>query len=486
MPRTCGELATGEAARGGATGTLWPMSGLFRRKKPLPADEAPELPASPRRGSGGDPSTAFFDGSQTSYITGDRERDSSRVRLLIDSLREVSGQHAPDDLLESMVDRAVQVVGAERGMLFTRGDDGLPSLRVGRAANATDLPKDSTWSKSEIEGVMETGKSVCKRADDGAKFDPSQSMINLNIRSVMCVPLKYQDVLEGAIYVDARASERPFQKSDLRFFEAFADMLSIIWTNRRVMEERMKSERMQRDLELVSEIQGNLFPGAELRSDWLSMCGRVIPATEAGGDYFDFFKTKNNRIAMAVGDVSGHGAGPALFMSGARAYLRAYSQALESPRRIMRRLNGHLSGDMGDDMFMSMFLCVVDPETRQFLYANAGHPKPILVHGGTRALEDYKRTGMALGVEAHADWEERGPYKLEPGDTVVMFTDGVLEMRRGDEQYGRERLGESILRHVDKSAVELLNGIIEDTINWAGLSGPAEDDVTVAVLRADA
>ena len=229
------------------------------------------MPASSRSRTASDASTALFDGSQTSYITGDRERDSNRVRLLIDSLREVSSQQAPGELLESMVDRAVQVVRAERGLLFTQGDDGQPVLRVGRAANASDLPEDSTWSQSEIQGVMETGKSVCKRADDGADFDPSQSMINLNIRSVMCVPLKYQDSLEGAIYVDARASERPFQKSDLRFFEAFADMLSIIWTNRRVMEERMKTERMQRDLELVSEIQSNLFPGAELRSDWLSM-----------------------------------------------------------------------------------------------------------------------------------------------------------------------------------------------------------------------
>lgn len=462
------------------------MSGLFRRKKPAPPEEAPELSASSRSTGARDPSTVMFDGAQTTYITGDRERDSSRVRLLIDSLREVSSQHAPDDLLESMVDRAVTVVRAERGMLFTQDAKGEPVLRVGRAANASDLPPGETWSTREIQSVLETGESVCKKADDGADFDPSQSMINLNIRSVMCVPLKFQDTLEGAIYVDARASERPFQKSDLRFFEAFADMLSIIWTNRRVMEERLQAERMQRDLELVREIQGNLFPSEELRSDWLSMCGRVIPATEAGGDYFDFFRTKSEHIAMAVGDVSGHGAGPALFMSGARAYLRAYSQTSVSPRRIMRRLNRHLSGDMGDDMFMSMFLCVVDPETREFFYANAGHPNPILVHGSSGELEDYKITGMALGVEDDADWAERGPYTLQPGDTVVMFTDGILEMRRGDEQYGRQRLGESILKHNDKPAVELLDAIIEDTISWAGLKGPADDDITVAVLRADA
>ncbi len=455
------------------------MSGLFRRKKP--ADEQP-----PELSASRDPSTVLFDGSQTTYITGDKERDSSRIRMLIDSLREVSSEMEPDEQLVSMVDRAVKVVGAERGMLFASDPGGHPILRVRRDASGNDLPDTLTWSTREVQSVLETGEPVCKKADDGADFDPSQSMINLNIRSVMCVPLKFRDALEGAIYVDARASERPFQKSDLRFFEAFADMLSIVWTNRRVMEERLKAERMESDLELVREIQGNLFPATSLEVAGFTMAGRVIPATEAGGDYYDFFRTKSNHLAMAVGDVSGHGAGPALFMSSARAYLRAYSQNAESPAAILHKLNSHLSGDMGDDMFMSMFLCVLDPHTREFAYSNAGHPNPILVHAASGELEDYKRTGFALGVEEDAEWTERGPYSLEAGDTVVMFTDGILEMRRGDEQYGRERLGESILRHKDLPAAELPDVLIKDAVAWAGLEGAADDDLTVAVLRADA
>jgi sigma-B regulation protein RsbU (phosphoserine phosphatase) len=461
------------------------MSAFFRRKKNKPAEEPPELEA-------GSAASTLFDGSQTTYITGDRARDTDRVRLLIDSLKAVSSQTDSDELLVSMVDRAVRTVSAERGLLFTQGKQGEPVLRVARAANASDLEADdASWSSREVESVLAGGESICK--SDGGDFDPSQSMINLNIRSVMCVPLTFRDERKGAIYVDARASERPFARSDLRFFEAFADMLSIVWTNRQVTEDRVKSERMQADLELVKEIQGNLVPSGSLVEDRYAMCGQVIPATEAGGDYFDFFKTKNNKLAMAVGDVSGHGAGPALFMSGARAYLRAYSQSDLSPRRILKRLNHHLSGDMGDDMFMSMFLCVLDPVTNEFSYANAGHPNPILVHGATGELEDYKRTGMALGVVAEADWEERGPYSLDPGDTVVMFTDGILEMRQfssegelSDEQYGRKRLGESILRHLSKDSQGLLDGIIEDATTWSRNPGAADDDVTVAILRTEA
>lgn len=466
-----------------AAGMLRRMSAFFRRRKPEPTPVPPNHPAGDGPVPSG-PGASFGETSQTTYITGDRQRDTDRVRLLIDSLRAVSSEVDPDGLLVEMVDRAVKTVGAERGLLFTAGLDGKPVLRVARSAQETDLPQGVTWSSMVVESVLAGGESVCRREDDGGDFDPSQSMISLDIRAVMCVPLVFRDERQGVIYVDARASERLFHRSDLRFFEAFADMLSIVWTNRQIMEERLRGERMKRDLELVREIQGNLLPIRPLRAQGFSMIGTVIPADEAGGDYFDFFTMKDDRIAMAVGDVSGHGAGPALFMSGARAYLRAHAQQTTSPRKILDRLNQHMVGDMGDDMFMSMFVCVLDPVTREFYYANAGHPPPILVHGdGT--LEDYKLTGMALGVEEENDWTERGPYRLERGDTVVLFSDGVIEMRREGELYGRERLAASVRRHAEGSVEALLDGIVGDVLAFSGSDNPAQDDLTVAILRAD-
>lgn len=456
------------------------MSAFFRRKKPGKASGAsPETPPPPPAPAG------MGDMGQTTYITGDRQRDTDRVRLLIDSLREVTSAAHHEGLLESMVDRAVRTVGAERGMLFAQDDAGVPVMRVARSSDETDLPPGVRFSTQVVESVLGGGPSVCRRDDDDADFDPSQSMISLDIRGVMCVPLTSRDKRIGVIYVDARASERQFTKSDLRFFEAFADMLGIIWHNRELVEERLRSERMSRDLELVRTIQGNLLPTHPLRETGFAMCGTVIPADEAGGDYFDFFKTTDGRIAMAVGDVSGHGAGPALFMSGARAYMRAYAQNLTSPRDMLNALNDHLVGDMGDDMFMSMFYCVLDPVTREFHYANAGHPPPVLVHQESGQLENYKLTGMALGVADDADWSERGPFELVPGDTVVMFTDGIIEMRRDGEQFSRERLVESITRHRDGTIEELRDGIINDVLVWAG-DDASQDDVTVAILRVKA
>ncbi len=456
------------------------MSGLFRRRQDSPETPPVPAPTPPAEASSSD-------GSQTIWVTGNRQRDTDRIRLLVDSLREVSSAADHDTLLVNMVDRAVALVGAERGLLFTPGPDGRPEARVARTADGRDLPRGAAFSTQVVQGVLAGGKAVCQKVGEDTDFDPSRSMIDLNIRAVMCVPLVARDKRLGVLMVDTRASTRTFSRGDLRYFEALADMLAIVWTNREAEDERLLAQQAKRDLLVARRIQANLLPERPLVAAGYSMCGRVLPADETGGDYFDFFRTRDNKLAMAVGDVSGHGIGSAQIMAAARAYLRAYCQNSSSPRDILRRVNRSLGGDIAADMFMSMFVCVIDPNTRDFFYANAGHTRPVLLHGASLEAEDYRVTGVALGVEAETDYEERGPFRLERGDTVVMFSDGLTELRRGDEQYGRAQVIASIRRHGRLPAEGLLDGILNDGLAWAGGSeAEHKDDVTVAVLRADA
>jgi sigma-B regulation protein RsbU (phosphoserine phosphatase) len=450
------------------------MSAFFRRR-PSPT---PAQPAAPTAAS-------VSDSTQTMYVTGDARRDTDRIRMLVESLREVSSDLDPNELMVTMVDRAVKLVGAERGLLFTMDDEGLPVLRVARSAAGRDLPRNAAFSTKVVETALGTGKSVCEKIDEAGSFDPSRSMIDLNIRAVMGVPLTARDQTLGALCVDTRASQRTFSRSELRYFEAFADMLAVVWSNRRIQEERLLAARMSQDLQLAHRIQTNLLPERPLVREGYAMCGKVKAAEETGGDYFDFFVTRDDKLVMAVGDVSGHGVAAALIMAAARAYLRSFSESSSSPGTILRRVNRALGRDTADDMFMSMFICVLDPHTREFHYANAGHTRPVLLHGGTLETEDYRVTGVALGVEADSDYEERGPFRLDPGDTIVMFSDGLTELRNGDEQYGRARVVETIRKYARGSAPELLDGIFDDALGWSSGEERHADDVTVAVLRAD-
>jgi len=452
---------------------LPPMSVFFRRKNVEP----PSPPPDP------EPAPAERDATTTMLVSGDARRDTDRVRLLVETLRAVSAQAETDELLVTMVDRALQTVDAERGLLFVVDDEGRAPLRVARTIDGRDLPRTVSWSSRVVEGVLENGDAVCLRIDETEDFDPSRSMVDLNLRAVMCVPLESADARLGVLYVDTRTTHRTFDKADLRFFQAFADMMAIAWNNRKHMEARLAAARMSHDLALAHDIQVGLLPEKPLELDGYSLSGRVQPADEAGGDYFDFFMTRNGRVAMAVGDVSGHGVGAALVMSAGRAYLRAFCQSCDSPATILRRVNRRLADDTSDEMFMSMFLCVLDPETHQFWYANAGQTRPILLHGRTLEMEDYRVTGLALGVVEETDYEERGPFEFEPGDSIVMFSDGLTELRSGEALYGRDRVKASILQHRELPVARMLHGIVRDALAWTDRR--VEDDVTVAILKAD-
>ncbi|RKY22190.1 MAG: hypothetical protein DRQ55_01795 [Planctomycetota bacterium] len=463
------------------------MSGWFSKKN----DPPPEPPAPPP----GDDQAHFGETTQTSYITGDRDLDTHRVRLLIDSLATVTSesQLAPAALLALMVDRAIESVGAERGLLFSRSETGRPVLVVARtlqrgagAKEGQDVaPKGLSFSSECVLRVLEGGDGEYRSGNDSADFDPSQSMIQLDIRSLICVPLDMQAEGRGVLYVDARASERPFARADLRYFQAFANMLEIVWRQRQAVAERLSAERMKRDLELAREIQAGLLPDESVSTGGYRICGRVVPAEEAGGDYYDYYPTQGGRVAVAVGDVSGHGAGPALIMAGARAYMRSACRNESSPGAVLEQLNGHLVVDTDDDKFMSMFLGVLDLALHGFRWSNAGHPAPIVLRADG-SHQELKRTGMALGVADEGGFDEGEAVAIQPGDAIVLFSDGIVELRAGgDEQYGTERLIESLRRVAGQPAEDLLEAVFTDAFAWAGSEHPAQDDLTVAVLRRD-
>lgn len=429
-----------------------------------------------------------FDGGSTLYLSADTQHDNDRIRAVVDSLRDVSSATDVHDQLVRMVDRAVRVVKAERGLLFLSGadEDGKPILRVARSRDGQDLPRQAAWSTKVVEDVLANQEAVCLRLDGngGKDFDPSQSMLDLSIRAVMCVPLHGGDTLLGAIYVDMRATSRDFSRADLRFFEAFADMLAIAWQNRNAEQERIFAARARQELELARSIQSDLVPERPLSLPGHDLCGRMRPADEMSGDYFDFFRTNDGKVAMAIGDVTGHGVGAALVMTTARASLRAFCEDESSPSRVLSRVNRHLAESTSDMLFMSLFLGILDPETGELSYCNAGHPSPVHLCGATGETSDLSVTGVALGVDDESVYDEGTPVTIASGDALVMFTDGLNEIRKGDELYGRARVVESVTSRREGSAGDLLAGVFDDAVAWNGEEAAAADDVTIAVLRA--
>ncbi len=242
---------------------------------------------------------------------------------------------------------------------------------------------------------------------------------------------------------------------------------------------------IKHSLELAREVQQQLLPSAPPRIAGLDVAGRNLSCDETGGDYFDFIEISGEPplLAVAVGDITGHGIASAMLMAGARGTLRACVHRPVALGGWLTRLNQQFSGDVSGGRFLTLFLLLVDPRARAVRWASAGHDGAILFSPASGAFDELGGGGLPLGIEASANYEEFGPRTLNPGDVLVIGTDGIWEAAnpRG-ERFGKEALREVIRRHARLSAGEMVRAIHEAVADFReGL--PPADDVTVVVLR---
>ncbi|MFV1959617.1 MAG: PP2C family protein-serine/threonine phosphatase, partial [Planctomycetota bacterium] len=215
------------------------------------------------------------------------------------------------------------------------------------------------------------------------------------------------------------------------------------------------------------------------------VAGLGRPCEGVGGDYYDVIVRGDGMSALVVGDVSDHGIGPALYMASARALIHALMKTGTSPVRTLLTLNDFLCRDMGPCDFMTVFLGVLDPATRGLAYASAGHNPPLcLRRDGT--LETLDKTGPLLGMLEGATYGSEQIAPLEPGDALLLYTDGIYEAKDAFHAlYGEDRLRASFECHVraGRDARGIRDGLLEDLDIFCG-SCALEDDVTCLVIRA--
>ncbi len=255
----------------------------------------------------------------------------------------------------------------------------------------------------------------------------------------------------------------------------------------RDISERKKAERQLQEnraqFELARQIQERLFPNRKPTSNVLDVAGTSIPAdtTGAGGDYYDFLSMLNDKWGFVVGDVTGHGVGPAMIMAETRAYLRILATNRNDPGTIVTRTNRVLCEDLDTERFVTLFLAVIDPETRQFNYASAGHTPGFVIGADGSVKATLKRTGVPLGMKDDVEYESSSNHPLESGDVLVLTTDGIDETMNGEEEfYGRKRITQTVAKHRDKSAQEILEALLKSARDFA--DGQQQDDDLTAVI----
>jgi len=265
-------------------------------------------------------------------------------------------------------------------------------------------------------------------------------------------------------------------------------LLSIIATqsaqvieNARLLKEEQALIRMQEELRLANDIQTNLLPATTPQIDGYDIAGRSIPAKEVGGDYFDFILLDGNRFAFCLGDVSGKGMPAALLMSNLQAAVRAQTMLKTSAVDCCKGSNTLLFHSTTPEKFVTFFFAILNSETHELHYSNAGHNYPFLFADGENPKE-LTTTGIVLGALEFSPFEERA-LKLEPGNLLVLYSDGITEaMDAEDEEFGETRLVELVMKNPDVSAERLTDIIFDAVKSYAGDS-PQLDDMTLVIVK---
>ena len=255
----------------------------------------------------------------------------------------------------------------------------------------------------------------------------------------------------------------------------------------RDISQRVRAEKELREnqeqFQVAREIQQRLFPKAAPAFPGFDIAGASYPAEATGGDYFDYLPMLNDRLGIVIGDVTGHGVGPALLMAETRAYLRVLAGRREDVGEILTRANSILAEDVGNERFITLFLARLDPRTRSLVYASAGHPAGYVLGAKGEIKATLPRTSVPLGIRPDTQYSASAETALAPGDLLLLLTDGIEEsMAPDDTLFAIDRILEVVRGHRAKTAHEIVDALYQAVRKFSD-NRPQTDDVTAIVIK---
>jgi serine phosphatase RsbU (regulator of sigma subunit) len=355
-------------------------------------------------------------------------------------------------------------------------------------------PESLTPSQTAIQLALRQGSPVITEDVAQADMDlqAAQSIVAQRLRSVVVIPLyamsrantdesmvniKRGEFL-GVIYLDSR---RPaaFSKLDRQILDALAADAASILDNARLVERERERQRMEQEINIARDIQQALLPKDFREFPHLSVRGINFPCLSVGGDYFDVFPLADNRTAFLIADVSGKGLGAALLTTMLQGALSAMTLGTD-PATVFNHVNKFLCGHAEIGRYATMFFGILDQEGH-LEFINAGHPSPILLRKGV-AEEAFSEGSFPVGLVPEAEYTAVC-LKLEPGDTMVLFSDGVTEaMDPAEELYGVPRLRELLNGRLECPLEDLQKCVLESVETFTRGASQA-DDLTLLIVR---
>lgn len=415
----------------------------------------------------------------------DNERQARNLKALLGVAKALASEIKLDNLLQVIVAKAAEVMDAERATLFLY-----------------DKPRNELWSKTTqkleineirvalgvgIAGTVAKTRALINIGDAYAdpRFDPTfDKQTGYRTRSILCLPLIGNgDSLVGVIQVLNKRNRETFDEIDESLLAGLSDHITVALERGRLIEAYIEKERLEEGLKLAHDIQMSMlpktFPPFPERRD-LDIFAAITPAKKVGGDFYDFFFLDENRLCFAIGDVSGKGVPAALFMAVIKTLFKAIAGRVQNPGEILSTVNREICRDNDSQMFTTLFCGILDTRTGEIRYSNGGHNPPY--HLSRAGVQQVPKTGgRVLGLLEETTYAG-SRLVLGPGETLLLYTDGVTEALDPAEQFFSERRLESILTQINfASAREQIEYLTREITLFAAGAEQADDITTLAI-----
>ncbi|HMI52795.1 MAG TPA: SpoIIE family protein phosphatase [Candidatus Saccharimonadales bacterium] len=418
-----------------------------------------------------------------------------KLNLLLEATTLLHSQLPLDSVLGTMLDHAVSVTDADRGLLLETDPTGTLKVRLARRTGGLRLPPESLLpSQTAIQLALKKQSAVITEDIAQADIDiqAAQSIVAQRLRAVVVIPLyamsrastqesavniKRGDFL-GVLYLDSR---RPaaFSRLDRQILDALAADAASILDNARLVERERERQRMEQEINIARDIQQALLPRDFREFPHLTVNGFNLPCLSVGGDYFDVFPLGDNRTAFLIADVSGKGLGAALLTTMLQGALSGMTLGTD-PARLFNHVNNFLCSHAEVGRYATMFFGILDDQGH-LEFINAGHPSPFLLRNG-EAIESFTEGSYPVGLVPGAEYTAVC-LKLEPGDTLVLFSDGVTEAMDPDEQlFGVPRLRDVLTGQTECPLDDIQKCVLEAVENFTRGARQA-DDLTLLIVR---
>jgi sigma-B regulation protein RsbU (phosphoserine phosphatase) len=418
-----------------------------------------------------------------------------KLNLLLEATMLLHSQLPLDAVLEAMLDRAITITDAERGLLLEATPTGSLVHRLARRAGGVSMPTGGfspTQTALRMAVESQTGVITGDLQQADLALQGAQSIVAQRLRSVVAIPLyamprasSTESIVNiqrghflGILYLDSRRTAA-FSKLDRQILDALAVEAASILDNARLVERERQRQRLEQELSIAREIQQALLPRGFRDYPHLAISGVNTPCHAVGGDYFDVFPMTDDRTAFVIADVAGKGIGAALLTTMLQGALTGMTLGTD-PARVFRHINDFLCQHAEVGRYATMFFGTLDRHGN-LDYLNAGHPSPLLLRRG-EVTEIFTEGSFPVGLIPDANYSAVR-VTLEPGDTVVLFSDGVTEAADPEDQlFGVPRLSEALAGQHDSPLDQLQKRVVDSVDSFARGASQA-DDITLLFIR---